>query len=91
MIELSSVAEAEADRAFLRLSQLMSIEQVKVWYDGLFVAIGSLSQMPRRCAMANCHRIIFVIIETEDRAIVRILHVRHASQQTVGDELEGQN
>jgi len=109
-IEMSSVAEAEADRAFLRLSQLMSIEQSKVWYNGLFLAIGSLSRMPRRCSLAresenfsqelrqlsygrgrNCHRIIFAIIETEDSAIVRILHVRHASQQTVGDEPEGRN
>ena len=34
----------------------------------------------------NYHRIIFAIIETENSSIVRILHVRHASQQTVGDE-----
>ena len=52
-IEVSSVAEAEADRAFLRFSQLMSIEQAKVWYDGLFLAIGSLSRMPRRCSLAR--------------------------------------
>lgn len=107
-IEMSSVAEAEADHAFLRFSRLMSIEQAKIWYDGLFMAIGSLSRMPRRCSLArenenfsqelrqllygrgsNCYRVIFGIIETEDSAIVRILHVRHASQQTVGDEPEG--
>ncbi len=104
-IDLSSVAEAEADRAFLNLSQATSIEQAKIWYDGLLLAIRSLSTMPRRCSLAresdnfsgelrqllygrgrNCHRIIFSIIETDTVSFVRILHVRHAAQQKIGEE-----
>jgi plasmid stabilization system protein ParE len=104
-IDMSSVAEAEADGAFLNLSQVTSIEQAKIWYDGLLLAIRSLSTMPRRCSLAresdnfsgelrqllygrgrNCHRIIFSIVETETVSFVRILHVRHAAQQTIGEE-----
>ncbi len=106
-IDLSSVAEAEADRAFINLSQVTSIEQAKIWYDGLLLAIRSLSTMPRRCSLAresdnfsgeirqllygrerNCHRIIFSIVETDTINVVRILHVRNAAQQTIGEELE---
>jgi plasmid stabilization system protein ParE len=106
-IDMSSVAEAEADRAFLQFSRRTSIEQARVWYDGLLKAIASLSNMPRRCALArehenfngelrqllygrgrNCYRIIFSIVETDAVSFVRILHVRHASQQTIGEEPE---
>ena len=106
-IDLSSVAEAEADRAFINLSQVTSIEQAKIWYDGLLLAIRSLSTMPRRCSLAresdnfsgeirqllygrerNCHRIIFSIVETDTINFVRILHVRNAAQQTIGEQPE---
>jgi hypothetical protein len=52
-VEMSSVAEAEADRAFLNLSQVTSIEQARIWYDGLLLAVRSLSTMPRRCSLAR--------------------------------------
>ena len=106
-IDLSSVAEAEADRAFINLSQVTSIEQAKIWYDGLLLAVRSLSTMPRRCSLAresdnfsgeirqllygrgrNCHRIIFSIVETDTMSFVRILHVRNAAQQTIGEQPE---
>jgi plasmid stabilization system protein ParE len=106
-VEMSSVAEAEADRAFINLSQVTSIEQARIWYDGLLLAVRSLSTMPRRCSLAresdnfsgelrqllygrgrNCHRIIFSIVETDTVSFVRILHVRHAAQQTIGEEPE---
>lgn len=32
-VEMSSVAEAEADRAFINLSQVTSIEKARIWYD----------------------------------------------------------
>lgn len=47
-IEISSVAEAEADSAFLRLSQATSPAKASQWYSGLLQAIESLSQMPKR-------------------------------------------
>ncbi len=52
-IEISSVAKAEADAAFLRVSQLTSVEQGKSWYADLLRAISSLSVMPNRCSLAR--------------------------------------
>ncbi len=106
-IEISSVAESEADQAFLRLSQRTSSEYAKHWYGGLLKAIESLSSMPKRCPLArensyfsqeirqilygrgrNTYRILFTVLETNDFSTVRILHVRHASQQTMGEKLD---
>ena len=36
----------------------------------------------------NSYRVIFTILETQDTAIVRILHIRHGSQQTIGKDPE---
>ena len=33
----------------------------------------------------NSYRIIFTIAESEDVSAVRILHIRHAAQQTLGE------
>ncbi len=106
-IEISSVAEAEADRAFLRLSQLTSATKACQWYSGLLQAIESLSQMPKRCPLArennyfsqeiqqllygkgrNSYRILFTILEEPEVHTVRILHIRHATQQTLGEDPE---
>ena len=106
-IEISSIAESEADRAFLRLSQLISPTKANQWYSGLLKAIESLSKMPKRCPLArenhyfsqeirqllygrgnNSYRVLFVIVESQNIPIVRILHIRHSSQQTIGEEPE---
>jgi plasmid stabilization system protein ParE len=106
-IEISSVAEAEADNAFLWLSQVTSPTKASQWYSGLLQAIASLSQMPKRCPLArenkyfsqeirqllygrgrNSYRVLFTILEGQDISTVRILHIRHASQQIVGEEPE---
>ncbi len=106
-VEISSVAEAEADTAFLRLSQSTSPAQASKWYSGLLKAIESLSLMPKRCALArenehfsqeirqllygrgrNLYRILFTLLETEEASTVRILHVRHSSQQVSGEDPE---
>jgi plasmid stabilization system protein ParE len=52
-VEISSTAEAEADSAFLRLSQIASPVKASQWYSGLLQAIESLSQMPKRCPLAR--------------------------------------
>jgi plasmid stabilization system protein ParE len=52
-IDISSVAESDADRAFLQLSQRTSPEYAKQWYGGLVKAIASLSKMPKRYALAR--------------------------------------
>jgi plasmid stabilization system protein ParE len=106
-IEISSMAEAEADSAFLRLSQVTSPIKASQWYSGLIRSIESLSQMPKRCPLAreneyfsqeirqllygrgrNLYRVLFTILEEQDMLIVRILHIRHASQQTIGEDIE---
>ena len=106
-IEISSIAEAEADSAFLQLSQISSSVKASQWYAGLLEAIASLSQMPKRCPLArennhfsqelrqllygrgrNSYRVIFTILEGQDISTVRILHIRHAYQQTIGEEPE---
>lgn len=104
-VEISSIAEVEADSAFLRLSQISSPAKASEWYSGLLEAITSLSQMPKRCPLArendhftqelrqllygkglNSYRVIFTILETKDISTVRILHIRHTYQQTVGED-----
>ncbi|MBD1905434.1 type II toxin-antitoxin system RelE/ParE family toxin [Funiculus sociatus GB2-A5] len=106
-IEISSVAEAEADSAFLLLSQITSPEKARQWYEGFLRAIESLSQMPKRCPLArenkyfsqeirqllygrgrNSYRILFTLVESDEMATVRILHIRHAAQQTLGESQE---
>jgi plasmid stabilization system protein ParE len=106
-IEISSVAEAEADGAFLRLSQVTSLAKASQWYSGLLQAIESLSQMPQRCPLAreneyfsqeirqllygrgrNSYRVLFTILERQDMSTIRILHIRHASQRTIGEDPE---
>ncbi len=109
-IEISSVAEAEADSAFLRFSQVTSPTRASQWYSGLLQTIESLSQMPKRCPLAreneyfsqeirqllygkgrNSYRILFTILAGQDVSTVRILHIRHASQQTLGENPEEPN
>ncbi|MBD0346434.1 MAG: type II toxin-antitoxin system RelE/ParE family toxin, partial [Coleofasciculus sp. Co-bin14] len=36
----------------------------------------------------NSYRILFTIVEGEDVSTVRILHIRHAAQQTLGESPE---
>jgi plasmid stabilization system protein ParE len=106
-IEISSVAEAEADSTFLKISQVISPDKARRWYEGLLQAIESLSAMPKRCPLAreneyfsreirqllysrgrNSYRILFTIVEGENVSTVRILHIRHAAQQTLGESQE---
>ncbi len=34
----------------------------------------------------NLYRILFTIVDGQDISTVRILHIRHSSQQTLGEE-----
>ncbi|MBD1852438.1 type II toxin-antitoxin system RelE/ParE family toxin [Leptolyngbya sp. FACHB-711] len=107
-IEISSVAEAEADNAFLRLSQVTTPAKASQWYLGLLQAISSLSQMPKRCPLTrenqyfsqeirqllygkgrNSYRILFTVLE--GASTVRILHIRQATQQPLGEDPEEPN
>ncbi|NEP76496.1 type II toxin-antitoxin system RelE/ParE family toxin [Okeania sp. SIO2G5] len=104
-IDIASVAQAEAEQAFLGLSQMMTPTAAKRWYVGLLKSIESLAYMPRRCSFArenqhfsqeirqllygkgrNTYRVLFTVLDDQDPVTVRILHIRHAAQQTLGEE-----
>lgn len=103
-VDLSSVAKAEADAAFLSFSQYTTPEQAQHWYQGLIEAISTLGTMPRRCAIArenaffsqeirqllygkgqHTYRILFTVLDEQTTPTVRILHIRNAAQQTLGE------
>lgn len=103
-IDLSSVAKAEADTAFLSYAQYVESEQAQSWYQDLIKAIGSLKTMPRRCPLArenaffsqdirqllygkdkHTYRILFTVLDDRASPAVRILHIRNASQKTLGE------
>ncbi|MEA5420345.1 type II toxin-antitoxin system RelE/ParE family toxin [Spirulina sp. CCNP1310] len=51
-IQISSVAESEADKAYLWIAQHLGTEPAKVWYSQLLKTIQSLAIMPNRCTLA---------------------------------------
>ena len=52
-LDVSSVASDEADRAALNIANVLGVERAKDWYEGLLLAIDSLTAMPRRCPSAR--------------------------------------
>lgn len=52
-IDISSTAKGGADAAFLAYSQFTTAQKAQDWYQGLFEAIASLKEMPRRCGLAR--------------------------------------
>jgi plasmid stabilization system protein ParE len=109
-IEISSLAEAEADKSFLWMLKIASPQKTRDWYQGLLKAIFSLSTMPKRCILArenehfsqeirqllygkgkNSYRILFTILEDQELPIVRILHIRHTSQLTLGEDYQDED
>lgn len=76
-IEVSSIAETEADTAFLQISQTTSIEKARHWQANLLKAIESLAQMPRRCPLSRENQYfsqeIRQLIYGEGRRAYRIL------------------
>ena len=52
-IDLSSVAKAEAESAFLSFAQYTTPDRAQAWYQQLIQAIASLKTMPRRCPVAR--------------------------------------
>ena len=106
-LDISSIAEAEADKAFIWIAQMSSPEKASRWYEGLLKAINSLSEMPKRCPLArenehfsleirqliygrgqSSYRILFTVIEGKELSTVRILHIRHTAQKTLGESSE---
>jgi plasmid stabilization system protein ParE len=52
-IDLSSVAKAEAEAAFLSFAQYTTSARAQEWYQGLIKAIAGLKTMPYRCPVAR--------------------------------------
>jgi plasmid stabilization system protein ParE len=106
-IEISSVAEAEADKVFLHLSQVTSSTKASQWYAELLQAVESLAQMPKRCSLAReneyfsqeIRQLLFdqrqnsyrVILEGREVSTIRILRIQHDSQQIVSNKPENPN
>jgi plasmid stabilization system protein ParE len=76
-IEVSSVAEAEADKVFLDMAQRTSLETARYWQASLLSAIESLVQMPKRCSLARENQYfsqeIRQLIHGKGRNVYRIL------------------
>lgn len=103
-IQISSVAESEADATYLWIAQQIGNKAAKAWYGQLLTKISSLTTMPRRCALApenakfsqeirqlvhgkgkNAHRILFTVLDEQNPAVVRILHIRHVARPPLGN------
>jgi plasmid stabilization system protein ParE len=52
-LDVSSVASDEADRAALSIANVLGAKFAQIWYEGLLLAIDSLTTMPRRCGLAR--------------------------------------
>ncbi|MBM2811285.1 MAG: plasmid stabilization system protein [Chloroflexi bacterium] len=74
-----------------------SVERAAAWLDGAFMAIESLSALPRRCPLApedeafdvEVRQLLyggFRILLTVEDSQVRILHIRHAARRPLGPE-----
>ncbi|MDY7005414.1 MAG: type II toxin-antitoxin system RelE/ParE family toxin [Cyanobacteriota bacterium] len=95
-IEITDVALAETEEAYLWIVEQVSPESAEKWFDGLINAIESLNKSPKRCSLAPENdffpeeirqllygkgRNTYRILLTISEPIVYILHVRHASRQ----------
>ncbi len=78
-MDFSSIAKAEADAAFLSISQYTTPERAQSWYQGLIKAISSLQEMPRRCSLARENAIfsqeVRQLLYGRGNAVYRILFV----------------
>src|SRR5215831_3109924 len=67
-IQISDVAQAESDAAYLWISQF-SPKRAGKWYDGLLAAIESLTEFPQSCPLAREN-------DRFDRSIRQLLYGR---------------
>ncbi|NEP40582.1 MAG: type II toxin-antitoxin system RelE/ParE family toxin [Okeania sp. SIO2H7] len=97
-VEITDVALAEAEEAYMWMIDQLSPETAEKWFDGLMESVESLNKSPKRCSLApendvfseeirqllygkgrGTYRILFTVSEST----VYILHVRHASRQSL--------
>lgn len=96
-IIVESAARADINEVFEWMEENLTNEIAVQWYFDIYSAIDSLQTMPLRCGLAReniffkeeirqllCgkYRILF----EADKNQVRVLHVRHASRQTLKPE-----
>ena len=92
-VELTFRAFDDLDRLYL-ITEAAGSEQASVWFNGLQVAIFSLSEYPARCPVTpeskalphllygrgrHVYRVIFTI--DENAKVVKVTHIRHGAQQ----------
>ncbi len=95
-VEITDVALAEAEEAYLWMMEQLSPESAEKWFDGLIDAIESLNKSPKRCSLAPENEVfsedirqllygkgrsIYRILFTVSEQVVDILHVRHTARQ----------
>lgn len=97
-VEITDVALAEAEEAYLWMMEQLSPDSAEQWFDGLMDAIESLNKSPKRCSLAPENDVFsekirqllygkgrrtYRILFTVSEPIVYILHVRHGSRQSL--------
>ena len=98
-VVIQTSAEAEINEAFLWFYERVPDKAVE-WYKNLEFSIYSLETLPHRCGLApeneafkeeirqllfRKHKTIFRILFTIHGETVHVLHVRHGSQNTLGE------
>ena len=95
-VEITDVALAEAEEAYLWMMEQLSPENAEKWFDRLIDAIESLNQSPKRCSLALENEVFseeirqllygkgrntYRIMFTVSEQIVYVLHIRHSARQ----------
>ena len=91
-VVVQPAAEAEIEAAYLYLAAEASPEIAISWFNALDAAVGTLTELPRRCPMAPedrsfeaeirnlmipPYRVLFTLTTKE----VHLLHIRHMSRR----------
>ncbi|MGB3514072.1 MAG: type II toxin-antitoxin system RelE/ParE family toxin [Microcoleaceae cyanobacterium] len=95
-VEITDVALAEAQEAYLWMMEQLSPETAEKWFDGLIDVIESLNKSPNRCSLAlendifseeirqilyGKGRSTYHVLFTVSEQVVYILHIRHSARQ----------
>ncbi|MEM1172201.1 MAG: type II toxin-antitoxin system RelE/ParE family toxin [Cyanobacteria bacterium P01_H01_bin.35] len=95
-VEITDVALAEAEEAYLWMMEQLSPQNAEKWFDGLIDAIESLNKSPKRCSLALENEVFleeirqllygkgrntYRILFTVSEQVVDVLHIRHSARQ----------
>jgi plasmid stabilization system protein ParE len=95
-VEITDVALAEAEEAYLWMMEQLSPDTAEKWFDGLIDTIESLNKSSKRCSLALENEVFleeirqllygkgrntYRILFTVSEQVVYILHIRHTARQ----------